>query len=335
MTGGRRRNYANCRRVDASLTRGVLSRLLAAHSRRRHSGRLAGINERLFVYRIIGSDEKEYGPVSAEQIRQWLREGRLNRTSRLKPEGATEWKALGAFPEFDDLFPPLPGMPPKVSGPAQNCGMATASLVCGALGLVTCVTAPVGLVFGLVAHSKIRQSNGQLTGSGLATGGIVLSSVAMLLWLLVIPAAMLLPALSKAKGRAQSISCMNNVRQLTLAVMIYANDNKGVLPPATNWCDAIQPNVGSPRTFQCLSGDQSQRSQYGLNARLAGLGDTNFVNPATLVLVFEIDGGWNATGGPELLPKSSRHGKGVVIGFADGHAELVSPGRLQQLKWEP
>ena len=287
------------------------------------------------MYRIIGSDEKEYGPVSAEQVRQWLREGRLNRTSRLKPEGATEWKAIGAYPEFDDLFPPLPGMPPKAPGPTQNCGMATASLVCGALGLVTCVTAPVGLVLGLVAHSKIRQSNGQLTGSGLATGGIVLSAVAMLLSLLVIPAAMLLPALAKAKQRAQSIHCINNEKQIALAVLIYAGDNNDVLPPAINWCDAIQKNMGSPTPFQCPTGDPSQRSHYGFNARLGGLDDKKLANPASVVMIFEIDGGWNVSGGPELLPKSSRHGKAIAVGFADGHVELVPPARLRQLNWEP
>jgi len=42
-------------------------------------------------------------------------------------------------------------------------------------------------------------------------------------------AALLLPALTKAKARAQGIACMNNTRQLALAWIMYADDNQGRL----------------------------------------------------------------------------------------------------------
>jgi prepilin-type processing-associated H-X9-DG protein len=286
------------------------------------------------VYRIIGADDKEYGPVSAEQIRQWLREGRLNRTTRVKPENSPDWKAIGALPEFGDLFPLLPGTEPRPAGPTKTCGMATASLVCGALGF-TCVTAVIGLVLGFLAHSRIRQSGGRLTGSGMATTGIVLSSIFMLLGLLAIPAAMLLPALSKAKQRAQSINCMNNIRQLELAVLLYSGDHKDVLPSATTWCDDITQYVGSPQTFHCPTGDVSQRGHYAFNAKLSSLPNKKTTNPATTVMIFETDQGWNASGGPELMPKAPRHGRAFVVGFADGHVEVVAETRLSHLKWEP
>jgi prepilin-type N-terminal cleavage/methylation domain-containing protein/prepilin-type processing-associated H-X9-DG protein len=44
-------------------------------------------------------------------------------------------------------------------------------------------------------------------------------------------AAMLLPSLSKAKGKATSISCVNNLRQLSLAMQMYLNDNDDFYPP--------------------------------------------------------------------------------------------------------
>jgi len=44
-------------------------------------------------------------------------------------------------------------------------------------------------------------------------------------------AAMLLPSLSKAKGKATSISCVNNLRQLNLAMQIYLDENQDVYPP--------------------------------------------------------------------------------------------------------
>ena len=49
--------------------------------------------------------------------------------------------------------------------------------------------------------------------------------------IIAILAAMLLPALAKAKAKAQSIYCVNSLRQNCLAVQFYADDNKGVLVP--------------------------------------------------------------------------------------------------------
>ena len=57
------------------------------------------------MYKIIGADQKEYGPVTAEQLRQWLAEGRVSAQTQVLPEGATEWKALGDLPEFAAAAP--------------------------------------------------------------------------------------------------------------------------------------------------------------------------------------------------------------------------------------
>lgn len=57
--------------------------------------------------------------------------------------------------------------------------------------------------------------------------------------IIAILAAMLLPALSRAKGKALSISCMNNTKQLMTACMMYVGDNN----------DSFPGNVHSPTTF--------------------------------------------------------------------------------------
>jgi prepilin-type processing-associated H-X9-DG protein len=44
--------------------------------------------------------------------------------------------------------------------------------------------------------------------------------------------AMLLPALNKARDAAKKVSCASNLRQVGLALQMYANDNKGQLPPS-------------------------------------------------------------------------------------------------------
>jgi hypothetical protein len=63
------------------------------------------------MYKIIGADKKEYGPVTADQIRQWIAEGRANGQTMVQAEGSTEWKPLASFPEFT----PAPGPQPAAS----------------------------------------------------------------------------------------------------------------------------------------------------------------------------------------------------------------------------
>lgn len=63
------------------------------------------------MYKIIGADGREYGPVSADQLRQWIAEGRLNPDTQVLPEGGASWKPLRALPEFTTTAG-IPAMPP-------------------------------------------------------------------------------------------------------------------------------------------------------------------------------------------------------------------------------
>jgi len=56
------------------------------------------------MYKIIGADKKEYGPVTAAQMHQWISEGRANSQTLVQAVGATDWKPLSAFPEFADAL---------------------------------------------------------------------------------------------------------------------------------------------------------------------------------------------------------------------------------------
>src|SRR5690349_6986919 len=52
--------------------------------------------------------------------------------------------------------------------------------------------------------------------------------------IIAILASMLLPALARAKESANRISCVNNLKQLSLSLKMYADDNDGLYPPRTN-----------------------------------------------------------------------------------------------------
>jgi hypothetical protein len=70
------------------------------------------------MYKIIGADQKEYGPVDAEQLRLWINEGRVNAQTKVAANGTSDWKALGEFPEFADVSKSKT-QPPLAPGSAQ------------------------------------------------------------------------------------------------------------------------------------------------------------------------------------------------------------------------
>ena len=63
------------------------------------------------MYLIIGGDKKTYGPVTADEVHRWIREGRADERTQIKREGGTNWEDLGNLSEF---FPPHSSSPPKI-----------------------------------------------------------------------------------------------------------------------------------------------------------------------------------------------------------------------------
>jgi hypothetical protein len=69
---------------------------------------------------ILGADGKEYGPVTADKMREWIAGGRANGQTKARREGETEWRNLADFPEFAlsagaAVPPPLAAMPAPVA----------------------------------------------------------------------------------------------------------------------------------------------------------------------------------------------------------------------------
>ncbi len=112
--------------------------------------------------------------------------------------------------------------------------------------------------------------------------------------IIAILAAMLLPALSKAREKAQTISCVSNYKQQGVALMLYVDDNKQYIP----WCwrtatrpgSADKASVGgrapvvllykyvgeSPEPFICPSDDTPENYDYWGETYKIDLDKTDF-----------------------------------------------------------
>jgi TM2 domain-containing membrane protein YozV len=88
------------------------------------------------MYRIIGIDGQQYGPVPADQIRRWLIENRINAQTLAQLEGTQDWKPLVSFTEFAADFkapPALASSPPPLTTAHPRAGNKIAAGVCGIL----------------------------------------------------------------------------------------------------------------------------------------------------------------------------------------------------------
>lgn len=175
-------------------------------------------------------------------------------------------------------------------------------------------------------------------------------------------AAMLLPVLARAKQKGQQTVCVNNLRQQTLAVFMYADDNGDILPPVArndadgdevDWPELLDPYLKNPKIHLCPSDLISTNNSYGLNelgfVDLTDPGVTTpnrlgeFHTPTVTVMLGDVGTEDNLTtprpntlkmtapgstlNDDEDARPAARHDRRCDLGFMDGHAE---PMQLDQ-----
>ncbi|HUB86571.1 MAG TPA: DUF4190 domain-containing protein [Verrucomicrobiae bacterium] len=153
------------------------------------------------IYKIIGDDGKEYGPTTAEKIRQWISEGRIERRTPVFVEGAKDWNFIGLLPEFANCFStgtsPVPPAPIAAHGQLRKTnGFAIAGLILGIVSwpFCCCYGLPwsiLGIVFSAIALSQIGHQPETYQGRGLAIAGLIVSILCILFYaiMLIIAAA--------------------------------------------------------------------------------------------------------------------------------------------------
>jgi prepilin-type N-terminal cleavage/methylation domain-containing protein/prepilin-type processing-associated H-X9-DG protein len=205
---------------------------------------------------------------------------------------------------------------------------------------------------------RCSRGSGLRAGPG-ARGAFTLIELLVVIAIIALLAALMLPALARAREKARQTVCLGQFRQISFGTRLYADDNSDEFPRSQHsafthgqqpWGRALAPYLGARGTtwtnllaglYHCPSDRRTTPWSYGLNVYFElGPDDdyrgkpqtwrrvTQVPRPERTILFAE-----NASGADHIMPNfwtsasdavdvaSRRHGARANYSFVDGHAE--------------
>jgi prepilin-type processing-associated H-X9-DG protein len=190
---------------------------------------------------------------------------------------------------------------------------AIVSLVCGCILCIPFLPGIFATIFGILGIRQTRKPN--TGGKGLAIAGLILGVVNLLAWTayFALVIAFMVPALNNARVAVNQAVCANNMQAVGQAIMLYAQQHRGDLPP--DLATLMQQANLSGQTLVCpLTNSTAPTTQQAATAKLdyiyVGQGrNTNNIDPKT-ILIYE---------------RLTNHaGQGINVLRADGSVEFVT-----------
>ncbi len=152
-------------------------------------------------------------------------------------------------------------------------------------------------------------------------------------FLLSIFAAILFPVFAQAREKARQSACASNLKQISLQMLGYAQDNDDKFPPAKRWMDAIKPYGSQAKKgdapYRCPSLRAPNADSYGyaFNSNVAAKPGSKIADPRAKMLVYDSETLTRSASDPGTSsPSAGRHSDGSNVAFADGHVKWFRVG---------
>ena len=185
--------------------------------------------------------------------------------------------------------------------------------------------------------------------------GFTLIELLVVIAIIAILAAILFPVFARAREKARQTSCLSNVKQMGLGMMMYAQDYDETLiraamyyasPNYYTWMYCLQPYVKNIQIFTCPSAksmgwdgtvNATQRQGYGMNIALSGYSLGEIKSPASCIMLgdagrlsngnpyYLID--WDQDQSDNAVPPYPQHNDGANLAFCDGHAKWLEKSK--------
>ncbi|OPZ87917.1 MAG: Type II secretion system protein G precursor [bacterium ADurb.Bin429] len=175
--------------------------------------------------------------------------------------------------------------------------------------------------------------------------GFTLIELLVVIAIIAILAAILFPVFAKAREKARQNTCMNNVRQLCIAMTMYAQDNDSKLPLASGWNSQLAANYGAEnKIFDCpttsFAGKSMQPDYYFVaGSFLSGAALNDVGSAVEAVMIAELkspssgkpfvdDGDTGDLAKALAQCDTGRHNNGAVFGYVDGHVGYITKDKI-------
>ena len=158
--------------------------------------------------------------------------------------------------------------------------------------------------------------------------GFTLIELLVVIAIIAILAAILFPVFAKAREKARQTKCTSNLRQISMAALMYAQENNEMLPTSSSFWSVI----GVPTAVFACPSKKTLQNGYVFVDVWGGLSLGEMPNASNCILA--ADGEKKSSVGAvatnvayvDSLDYDLRHDKKLIAGFADGHVQMLSEG---------